>query len=87
MPRCLWLISVVGAVAAPLLVLCGSRWALPAASSAVFAQTLLLIVTFAFMGRWAGLGPNAALASLALWFLMLEFWRYCRRVHFREQPF
>ncbi|MGV2585502.1 hypothetical protein [Mycobacterium avium] len=84
-PRFLWLISVAGALVAPLLVLFGSRWALAAAASAALAQTVLLIATFLFMDRWETLGPSAALASLAVWLVMVAFWRYCHRLHSRGQ--
>ncbi|WP_250442551.1 hypothetical protein [Actinotalea sp. C106] len=77
-PRILWTLNVVAGLLAPVLLMLRSRWATPTAAVAAGAQVVLLVVTFAFMDRWAALGAGIAGFDIGIAVLTVGLWAYCR---------
>lgn len=75
--RLVWTLNILGGLTAPLLLIARRLWALPVAVIAAAAQIVLLVMTFAFLGRWAALGPMIAWFDIGIGVVTTFFAMYC----------
>lgn len=83
LPRIVWAVNVVGGILAGVLLLLRSRWCSPIALVAALALSIMLIVTFGFMGRWQALGPALSIPDILVWAFTVGFWLYSRAMRSR----
>ncbi|ASR33762.1 hypothetical protein BAY61_00800 [Prauserella marina] len=76
--KIIWTINVVAGLIAPVLLFFRSRLAVAVALTAISAQVVLMLITFAFLDRWAALGAFTNLWDVGIALLTLAFWWYCR---------
>jgi hypothetical protein len=83
-PDVFWTIAVWGALAAAILLLFRSRWAVQVVLVALIFQVCLDVVTFAFMDRWQILGTRLALFDGGVLLLTVGLAFYCRAMSARD---
>ena len=79
LPLIFWTIGIISALAASVLLLFRSRWAVISAIVAVISQIFLDIITFGFMNRWNTFGASRSYFDILILLIMTLFWLYCRR--------
>lgn len=83
-PMVFWTVNVAGGLAAVVLLVVRSRWAVLAAAIAALSQFCLQIITFGFMDRWSILGPRLSLTDIGVMVLTFGLWLYGHRLRRRN---
>lgn len=83
LPAIFWTIAVSSALAASILLLFRTRWAILVVVIAVVSQLCLDIVTFGFLNRWHVFGTRQSLFDIVILLLMIGLFLYSRSMSVR----
>lgn len=81
--RTVWAINVLAGLINPVLLLALNCWAVHAALAAAIAQGVLLVVTFAFLDRWAMLGAMTSWFDIGIGVTTALLAGYCETMRRR----